>query len=181
MDKRKESALRRKITMHSIRRFVKVTVADNVNSDYSEYILGHAHSSYYTKKEVARRELYVTKVMRHLTFLDYSLLETTGKGIEASLQEKEMRITNLEKDLKELTDSHDILVQLYEADPQERKKLKALYRQAHENGTRIPGEMLFLPKEEYTPGSFAYNSYEMDVQDQVEKKRERERKSDTTK
>jgi integrase len=52
MDKRKEGELRRKITMHSIRRFVKVTVADNVNSDYSEYILGHAHSSYYTKNQL---------------------------------------------------------------------------------------------------------------------------------
>jgi integrase len=175
MDKRKENELRRKITLHSIRRFVKVTVADNVNSDYSEYILGHAHSSYYTKKELARRELYINKVMRHLTFLDYSLLETTGKGIEASLQEKDIRITTLEREMKELTDSHDILVQLYEADPQERRKLKALYRQAKENGTRIPGQMLFLKKEEYTPNSFSYQNYENDIRDQEEKIKERKR------
>jgi integrase len=175
MDKRKESALRRKITMHSIRRFVKVTVADNVNSDYSEYMLGHAHSSYYTKKELARRELYINKVMRHLTFLDYSLLETTGKGIEASLQEKETRINTLEREMRELTDSHDMLVQMYEADPQERRKLKQLYREAQNSGTRIPGQMLFLPKSEYTPNSFSYQNYENDVRDQEEKVREGKR------
>ena len=81
----------------------------------------------------------------------------------------------VEKELHELTDSHDILVQLYEADPQERRKLKALYREAKENGTRIPGQMLFLKKEEYTP-IFSYNSYDLNVQDQEEKNRERNKK-----
>jgi integrase len=101
MDKRKENELRRKITMHSIRRFVKSVVADQVSTDYSEWLLGHSKSSYYTKKEPARRELYVSKVMSHLVFLDYSLLESTGKGIEASLQEKDTRIRNLEQRLGE--------------------------------------------------------------------------------
>jgi integrase/recombinase XerD len=92
-----------------------------------------------------------------------------------SENKKETRITTLEKELKELTDSHDILVQMYEADPQERRKLKQLYREARDNGARIPGQMLFLPKEEYTPGSFSHTSYDLNVQDQEDKIRERKK------
>jgi integrase/recombinase XerD len=72
---------------------------------------------------------------------------------------KEVRITTLEKELKELTDSHEILVQMYEHDPEERRKLKAVYREARDNGTRIPGQMLYLKKSQYTPGSFAESVY----------------------
>jgi hypothetical protein len=43
-------------------------------------------------KESERREIYATKVMKYLTFLDYSTLETTGKNIEAKLSEKEREI-----------------------------------------------------------------------------------------
>jgi hypothetical protein len=52
--------------------------------------LGHNKSPYYTIKESERREIYATKCMKYLTFLDYStLLEATGKIIEAKLSEKE--------------------------------------------------------------------------------------------
>jgi len=57
--------------------------------------LGHAKSSYWTKKEEARREIYKTKIMKYLTFLDYQTLETTGKNIEKKLVEKEIEIESL--------------------------------------------------------------------------------------
>jgi integrase len=91
MDERKEEGIqeRRKITLHSFRRFVKTVISDQTNQDYSEWFLGHNKSPYYTKKEPERREIYATKCMKYLTFLDYATLETTGKNIEARLLEKD--------------------------------------------------------------------------------------------
>ena len=83
---------RRKITLHSFRRFVKTVISDQTTTDYSEWFLGHNKSPYYTRKEPERREIYSTKCMKYLTFLDYSTLEATGKNIEAKLSEKEKEI-----------------------------------------------------------------------------------------
>jgi integrase len=84
MDERKEEGVhkRRKITLHSFRRFVKTVISDQTNQDYSEWFLGHSKSPYYTKKEPERREIYATKCMKYLTFLDYTMLEARGKSIE---------------------------------------------------------------------------------------------------
>jgi integrase len=94
MDERKEDGLgrRRRITLHSLRRFVKTVISDQVGQDYSEWFLGHAKSPYYTKKEIDRREIYATKCIKYLTFLDYSILEARGKSIEAKLREKDQEI-----------------------------------------------------------------------------------------
>jgi integrase len=94
MDERKEEGVqkRRKITPHSLRRFCKGVISDQVNQDYSEWFLGHNKSPYYTKKEAERREIYATKCMKYLTFLDYTTLEATGKNIEARLSEREQEL-----------------------------------------------------------------------------------------
>ena len=89
LDERKEGMRRRKITLHSLRRFVKTVISDEVNGDYSEWFLGHNGSVYYTKKESERREIYLTKCMKYLTFLDYTALEARGKSIESKLSEKD--------------------------------------------------------------------------------------------
>jgi Phage integrase family len=93
LDERKDcKQRRRKITLHSFRRFVKTVISDQTNTDYSEWFLGHNKSPYYTKKEPERREIYATKCMKYLTFLDYTTLEATGKNIESKLSEKEKEI-----------------------------------------------------------------------------------------
>src|SRR5262249_14859647 len=99
MDERKEEGVhkRRKITLHSFRRFVKTVISDQTNQDYSEWFLGHNKSPYYTKKEPERREIYATKCMKYLTFLDYTTLEARGKGIEANLLEKDREIAGLKE------------------------------------------------------------------------------------
>jgi hypothetical protein len=51
LDERKEGMRRRKITLHSLRRFVKTVISDEVGGDSSEWFLGHNGSVYYTKKE----------------------------------------------------------------------------------------------------------------------------------
>ncbi len=95
MDERKEGMQRRKITLHSLRRFVKTAISNQINQDYSEWFLGHSKSPYYTVKEPERREIYATKCMKYLTFLDYTTLEATGKNIEAKLSEREKEIQML--------------------------------------------------------------------------------------
>jgi hypothetical protein len=92
MDERKEGMKRRKITLHSCRRYVKSVISNQVNQDYSEWFLGHSKSPYYIIKESERREIYTTKCMKYLTFLDYSTLEATGKNIEAKLSDREKEI-----------------------------------------------------------------------------------------
>jgi len=104
MDERKEGMQRRKITLHSLRRFVKTVISNQINQDYSEWFLGHSKSPYYTVKEPERREIYATKCMKYLTFLDYTTLEATGTNIQAKLQEKDSEIQAMkikyEQDMK---------------------------------------------------------------------------------
>ena len=97
MDKRKELGIqnRKEITIHSFRRFCKTVISDQAGQDYSEWFLGHAKSPYWTKKEQVKREIYSSKIMNYLTFLDYGTLETTGKNIEKQLVEKDKQIENL--------------------------------------------------------------------------------------
>jgi len=103
-NERKDGMKRRKITLHSFRRFVKTVISDQVNQDYSEWFLGYNKSPYYAKKEQARSEIYATTCMKYLTFLDYGILEATGKNIESKLSEKDSEIQAMkmkyEQDMK---------------------------------------------------------------------------------
>jgi integrase len=92
LDERKESMKRRKITLHTLRRFTKTVISNQAGQDFSEMILGHKKSVYYTLREPERREIYATKCMKYLTFLDYTTLEATGKNIEAKLSEREKEL-----------------------------------------------------------------------------------------
>jgi integrase len=107
LDERKEDGrrLRRKVTLHSLRRHAKGVISNQVNQDYSEWYLGHSRSPYYTLKESERREIYATRVMKYLTFLDYSTLETTGKNIESKLSEKEKEMDILKQQQGERDDA----------------------------------------------------------------------------
>jgi hypothetical protein len=80
---------RRKIILHPLQRLVKTVISDEVGGDNSEWFLGHNGSVYHTKKESERREIYLTKCMKYLTFLDYTAVEARGKSIEAKLSEKD--------------------------------------------------------------------------------------------
>jgi hypothetical protein len=95
MDERKEGMNRRKFTFHSLRRNAYTTICDVTDQAYAEYFLGHSKSVYHTKKEASKREIYATKIMKYLTFLDYTILESTGKNIEAKLEEKDREIAYL--------------------------------------------------------------------------------------
>ena len=97
MDERKEGMNRRKITFHSFRRHLKGVLSNQVNTDYSEWFLGHNKSPYYTLKQEQRREIYLHQCMKWLTFLDFSSLQKTTKNIEFKLEEKEKEIAYLKE------------------------------------------------------------------------------------
>ncbi len=85
---------RRQITLHSFRRFVKTTISDLGYSDFSEYFIGHSGSTYWTKKESEKAELF-RKIEPYLTFLDIASLEAMGADIDTKLTEKEKEIQML--------------------------------------------------------------------------------------
>jgi hypothetical protein len=84
---------RRKITLHSFRRYVKTTISDLGYSDYSEYFIGHSGSTYYTKSEDIVRMF--EKIEPYLTFLDYEEIDRRGADIASRLEEKERMIQNM--------------------------------------------------------------------------------------
>jgi integrase len=95
MDEHKEGMFRRRITLHTFRRYVKSVAANETSSDYSEWLLGHQKSPYWVIKETQRGEIYKNKLMPFLTFLDYGTLENTSKGIVAQLERKDKEIAFL--------------------------------------------------------------------------------------
>jgi integrase len=98
---RKDGMYRRKYTLHSFRRYTKTILSDNIGQDYSEWYLAHAKSSYWVRDIEHKSSEYI-RVMKFLTFLDYSVIESTGKGIQNQLSEKDLRIKNLEEQVKSL-------------------------------------------------------------------------------
>jgi chromosome segregation ATPase len=66
-------------------------------------------SPYWTLKESEKRSIYKDKILKYLTFLDYTQLETTGKNIEAQLIEKEKEIQRLKQTDNETNDQVSVL------------------------------------------------------------------------
>jgi hypothetical protein len=49
---------RSKITLHSFRRFAKTTISDLGHQDFSEWYIGHAGSTYWTKKDSDKAAIF---------------------------------------------------------------------------------------------------------------------------
>ena len=85
---------RRRITLHSMRRFVKSTISDLGYGDFSEFMIGHSSSTYY-RRTIEEKAALFRKIEPYLTFLDYQQLERRGADISAQLQEKDKQIEAL--------------------------------------------------------------------------------------
>ena len=79
---------RRRITLHSFRRFVKTTISDLGYQDFSEYFIGHSGSTYWAKKESEKAEIF-QKIEPYLTFLNVHQLERQGADIQSRVDELE--------------------------------------------------------------------------------------------
>jgi integrase len=91
---------RRRITLHSMRRFVKSTISDLGYGDFSEFMIGHSSSTYY-RRTIDEKAALFQKIEPYLTFLDYQQLERRGADISAQLQEKDKQIQRLVKKQEE--------------------------------------------------------------------------------
>jgi len=100
LDERKEKMIRRKITLHSFRRFVKTVIANHTSTDYSEWFLGHKKSPYFVQKESERRLLYATKCMPFLTFTNYSKLEEDASKKETEVEMLMIKDANKDRELE---------------------------------------------------------------------------------
>jgi integrase len=96
----KRRVVRRRITLHSFRRFVKSTISDLGYSDFSEYFIGHSGSTYYTKTDKQIADMF-KKIEPHLTYLDYPTLQRKGADVEA-------KVENLEKENQRLRHSDQL-------------------------------------------------------------------------
>ena len=79
---------RRRITLHSFRRFVKTTISDLGYADFSEWFIGHSGSTYWTKKDSEKAEIF-RKIEPYLTFLNVHQLERQGADIQTKVEELE--------------------------------------------------------------------------------------------
>jgi hypothetical protein len=79
---------RRQITLHSFRRFVKIPISDLGYQDFSEYFIGHSGSTYWTKKESEKAEIF-RKIEPYFTFLNIHQLERQGADIQSKMEELE--------------------------------------------------------------------------------------------
>jgi len=79
---------RHKITLHSFKSFVKTTISDLGYQDFSEWFIGHKHSTYWSKPEKEKLELF-HKIEPHLTYLDYSGLERHGADVQTKVEHLE--------------------------------------------------------------------------------------------
>jgi hypothetical protein len=79
---------RRQITLHSFRRFVKTTISDLGYADFSEWFIGHTGSTYWTKKDSEKVEIFL-KIEPYLTFLNVHQLERRGADIQSKVEQLE--------------------------------------------------------------------------------------------
>ena len=117
--------------------------------DYAEWFLGHSKSPYYTKKESERREIYATKCMKYLIFLDYSILEAAGHSTEASLQAREIQA--LKEQMAKIEDQAQLKVRSLEDDMkstrEDMKNMFEVLRKAKQNDGRIGKDRTMLDEE----------------------------------
>ena len=113
----KTRRIRRKITLHSFRRFVKTTISDLGYADYSEWFIGHSGSTYWRKKDNEKAEIF-KKIEPYLTFLNIQQLNRQGADLETKIEElqdinqllrnkqneREEQIKNLEESVAFLSD-----------------------------------------------------------------------------
>ena len=82
----KTRRIRRKITLHSCRRWAKSTISDLGYADYSEWFIGHSGSTYWRKKDNEKAEIF-KKIEPYLTFLNISQLNRQGADLETKIEQ----------------------------------------------------------------------------------------------
>jgi integrase len=93
---------RRKITLHSFRRYVKSTISDLGYSDFSEWYIGHAVFTYYRKSDKEKFQLF-KRLEESLTYLDQSSLERKHADVLSRLEMMENEKQNIYPTINQLS------------------------------------------------------------------------------
>ena len=120
---------RRKITLHSFRRFVKTTISDLGYQDFSDFFIGHAGSTYWRKPESEKFQLF-KRLEPSLTYLDQTGLERKHADLQTRLETIERENLNLQKTLTERDIiSNDAMSSLSDMIMKMRKEMDELKRE----------------------------------------------------
>jgi integrase len=92
------SGKRRKFTLHSFRRWVKTTISNLGHSEYSNYYIGHAGSTYYRVSDSDKTKLF-RAIEPYLTYLDQASLERKGAEQQTRIETLERRDLERESEL----------------------------------------------------------------------------------
>jgi hypothetical protein len=124
---------RRKITLHTFRRFTKSTISDLGYSDYSEWFIGHSGSTYWRKKDSEKAEIF-KKIEPYLTFLNVPQLERQGADLQTKVEKLEdinqllrNKYNEKEEQIKKLEESVAFLADKFNAFLASQPENKILY------------------------------------------------------
>jgi integrase len=92
---------RRKITLHSFRRYVFTAISDLGYTDFADFILGHSQSTYWRKGTKEKMELFKTNIEPTLTYLDQSEIERKGADMQTRLESVEKENIQLKSKVTE--------------------------------------------------------------------------------
>ena len=141
----KTRRIRRKITLHSFRRFVKTTISDLGYGDYSEWFIGHSGSTYWRKKDIEKAEIF-KKIEPYLTFLNIQQLNRQGADLETKIEELQginQLLTNKqnerEEQIKNLEESVAFLSDKFNAFLISQPGNKIIYHEDEEDGKNNAG------------------------------------------
>lgn len=123
---------RRKITLHSFRRFVKTTISDLGYQDFSDFYIGHAQSTYWRKPEKVM--ILFRKIESSLTYLDQAGLEKKHADLQTGLENMEQENLSLQKTIHEREEvSNDAITELSSKLLEVMKKVNELERRERNN------------------------------------------------
>jgi integrase len=120
---------RYEINFHLFRTYFKSVVATQTNSDFSEFMLGHEHSTYWSIPDKEIKRLYLN-CEKYLSFLDYAGLEATGRSIEKKLEEKDREIEKIKSEYSKYSKEIEKI-------REKQEKLDRLYEEAEKNPTHL--------------------------------------------
>jgi integrase len=137
--------IRRKITLHSFRRFVKSTISDLGYADYSEWFIGHSGSTYWRKKDNEKAEIF-KKIEPYLTFLNIPQLERQGADLQTKIEELQdinhllrNKYNEKEEQIKKLEEAVTFLSDRFNAFLISQPGNRLVYHDDDENNSQIKG------------------------------------------
>jgi integrase len=98
MDKRSEGNGRRTIKFHDFRTFVYSQISD-MDSSFAEWLLGHEHSTYWSKRDEVKKQKYL-EFQKYLRYIEP--LQKLGGDVESKLKEKDLQIELLNRKIAQL-------------------------------------------------------------------------------